>query len=143
MIHRLMQLYESVGVRDIIQVVILALVIYGLLRFLGRACGVNSSISRGLSFVVIGSFLLAQVVIAALDFTELSAVLDYLLTTVLIGLLVIFQPELRRGLMALGQSTVWRYFGPSVDHLPERLAETAVLLSRDGVGALIVMQRDH
>lgn len=143
MIHRLTQLYESVGLRDLVQIGILALVIYGVLRFLGRACGVNSSISRGLSFVAIGFFLLAQVVVAALDFTELSAVFDFLLTSVLIGLLVIFQPELRRGLMVLGQSTVWRYFGPQRGVMPDRLADAATLLAKDGVGALIVVQREQ
>src|SRR5262249_45619865 len=74
---------------------------------------------------------MVQVVIASLDMTELSTVLDYLLTTILLGMLVIFQPELRRGLMMLGRSKLWRYFNPSSHSLAERLADAATLLARD------------
>ncbi len=142
MIDRLMQLYESLGTRDLVQIAILAVVLYGVLHFVGRTCGAGSSISRGLGLVVVGLFLLAQVVIAALDLTELGTVLDYLLTTALLGLLIIFQPELRRGLMMLGRSTVWRYFAPHTEPLADRLAEAAIALSRDCVGALIAIQRE-
>jgi diadenylate cyclase len=142
-IYRLTQLYESLGTRDLVQIAILAVVIYGVLHFVGRTCGAGSSISRGLGLVVVGLFLLAQVVIAALDLTELGTVLDYLLMTSLIGLIIIFQPELRRGLMMLGRSTVWRYFAPhSSEPLADRLADAAVALSRDCVGALIALQRE-
>jgi diadenylate cyclase len=142
LIHRLAQLYESIGARDLIQIAILAVVLYGVLHFLGRTCGAGPSISRGLGLVILGLFMIAQVVIAALDLTELSAVLDYLLTTTLIGLLVIFQPELRRGLMMLGRSSVWRYFGPQSEPIADRLADAAIALSRDCVGALIAIQRE-
>ena len=103
-----MQLYESVGTRDLVQIAILAVVLGGVLHFLSRTCGSSSTLNRGLSLVVVGLFLAAQVVIAALDLTELGRFLDYLLIAVLVGLLVIFQPELRRGLMVLGRTTLWR-----------------------------------
>jgi diadenylate cyclase len=83
-----------------------------------------------------------QIVVAALDFTELGAVLDFVLGTVLLALLLIFQPELRRGLMALGRSSVWRYFKPTSAPLADCLADAAIALSRDCVGALIAIQRE-
>src|SRR5438132_9804082 len=129
MLTRLTQLYESLGTRDLVQIAILAVVLFGVLRFMGKTFGTGSSIGRGLGLVVVGLFLLAQVVIAALDLTELGTVLDYLLMTGLIGLIIIFQPELRRGLMMLGRSTVWRYFAPhSSEPLADRLAEAAIAL---------------
>ncbi len=142
MIHRLGQLYESVSTADLIQIGILAVVIYAVLHFLGKTCGPGSSIGRGLGLVAVCLFLAAQVVIAALDLTELGRVLDYVLTTVLLGLVVIFQPELRRGLMVLGRSTVWRYLNVDTQSLAELLAVTAEALSRDCVGALIAIQRE-
>ena len=99
--ERLAQLYESVGTRDLVEIAILAVAIYFVLRFLGKTRG--AGIVRGLGLVVVGLFLVAQVIIASFDLTVLGRVLDYLLTTVLLGLLVIFQPELRRGLMVLGR----------------------------------------
>jgi diadenylate cyclase len=142
MVNRLVQLYESVGTRDLVQIAILAVVIYAVWHFLGKTCGSGSSIGRGLSLVIVCLFLVAQVVVASLDLTELGTVLDYLLTTVLVGLLVIFQPELRRGLMMLGQSGVWRYFRPAGQPVAVRLADAADALSREHVGALIAIQRE-
>ena len=142
MIHRLGQLYESVSAADLFQIGILAVAIYLGLHLLGKTCGPSSSIGRGLGLVILCLFLAAQVVIAALDLTELGHVLDYLLTTVLLGLLVIFQPELRRALMVLGRSTIGRYLNPDTQSLAERLAVSAEALSRDCVGALIAIQRE-
>jgi diadenylate cyclase len=137
-----MQLYESVGTRDLVQIGILAVVISLGLRILGKISSSGSFIGRGLGLVVLVLFLGGQVVIASLDLTELGRVLDYLLTAAMIALLVIFQPELRRGLMVLGRTTLWRYLGPNSDPVADRLADAAAGLSRECVGALIAIQRN-
>jgi diadenylate cyclase len=139
--ERLAQLYEAVGTRDLVEIGILAVAIYLLLRFLGKTRG--AGIVRGLGLIVVGMFLVAQVVIASFDLTVLGRVLDYLLTTVLVGLLVIFQPELRRGLMVLGRYRILRYF-VAAPHQPvaDRLADAAEAMSRECVGALIAIERE-
>lgn len=138
---RLAQLYESVGTRDVVEIAILAVTIYLILRLLGKTRG--AGIVRGLGLIVVGLFLVAQVIIASFDLTVLGRVLDYLLTTVLLGLLVIFQPELRRGLMVLGRSRVLRYFVDTPQHpIADRLADAAEAMSRECIGALIVIERE-
>jgi diadenylate cyclase len=139
--ERLAQLYESVGTRDVVEIAILAVTIYLILRLLGKTRG--AGIVRGLGLLAVGLFLVAQVVIASFDLTVLGRVLDYLLTTVLLGLLVIFQPELRRGLMVLGRYRILRYFVRTPQHpIADRLADAAEAMSRDCVGALIVIERE-
>jgi diadenylate cyclase len=139
--ERLTQLYESLGVRDLVEIAILAFVIYALLRFLGRTRG--AGMVRGLGLLVVGLFLIAQVIIASFDLTVLGRVLDYVLTTVLLGLLVIFQPELRRGLMLLGRYWALRYFVAVQQHpIADRLADAAEALSRECVGALVAIERE-
>jgi len=138
--ERLAQLYESVGFRDLVEIVILALAIYAILRFLSKTRG--SGMVRGLALVVIGFFLVAQVIIASLDLHELGKILDYLLTTVVLGLLVIFQPELRRGLMVLGRYRMLRYLVADNHSIADKLADAAEGLSRDCVGGLIAIQRE-
>jgi len=139
--ERLAQLYESVGTRDLVEIAILAVAIYVVLRFLGRTRG--AGMVRGLGLVVVGFFLAAQVVIASFDLTVLGRVLDYLLTTVLVGTLVIFQPELRRGLMVLGRYRASRYFGRAPQHpIADKLADAAEALSRECTGALVAIQRE-
>ena len=139
--ERLTQLYESVGTRDLVEVAILAVAIYVVLRFLGKTRG--AGMVRGLGLVVVGLFLAAQFVIASFDLTVLGRVLDYLLTTVLVGLLVIFQPELRRGLMVLGRYRALQFFVKEPMHpIADKLADAAEALSRECTGALIVIQRE-
>jgi diadenylate cyclase len=139
--ERLTQLYESLGPRDLVEIAILAVAIFAGLRFLGKTRG--AGMVRGLGLVVVGLFLVAQVVIASFDLTVLGRVLDYLLTTLLVGLLVIFQPELRRGLMVLGRYRAMRIFMPASDQpIADKLADAAEALSRECVGALVAIERE-
>jgi diadenylate cyclase len=136
-----MQLYESFGTRDCVEIGILAVAIYVLLRFLGKTRG--AGLVRLLGLIVVGLFLLAQVVIASFDLTVLGRVLDYLLTTTLVGLLVIFQPELRRGLILLGRYSILRYLVDDQEaSVADALAEAADAMSRECTGALIVIERE-
>lgn len=141
MLARLKLLYESVGTLDLVQIAVLAVVVFGFLRFLTKT-GAGSSIGRGLGLVVVALFLITQVVVASLDLTELSTVFDYLLTTSLLALVIIFQPELRRGLMMLGRTKVWQPWSPMRHPIADPLADAAEALSRDGIGALIAIQRE-
>jgi diadenylate cyclase len=134
------QLIDSVGTRDLIEIGILTVGIYAILRCLSKTRG--SAILRGFGLVLLGLVLFAQVLIAAFDLTELGKILDYLLTTVLFGLLVIFQPELRRGLMLVGRYQMFRYLGRESHPVADTLADAAAALSRECVGALIAIQRE-
>jgi diadenylate cyclase len=137
---QLLQIYESVGPRDLVQIGILTPVLYVILRFLGKTRA--SGLVRGLGLVILGLVLSAQVVIAAFDLTELGKVLDYLLSAVLVGLIVIFQPELRRGLIVLGRYPILRYLRGDGHPIADKLADAADALSRECVGALIAIERE-
>jgi diadenylate cyclase len=137
--ERLASLFDFVGTREVIEIVLLAAAIYVVLRFVAKNRG--SGMVRGFLLVLGGLFLAAHVVIATFDLTLFGKILNYLHTTVLVGLLVIFQPELRRGLMLLGRYRVMRLFTREGHPVADRLADAAETLSREGVGALIAVQR--
>ena len=79
-------------------------------------------------------------------------ILHYILTTVMtygvIALIVIFQPELRRGLEQLGTNKITKFFGVDKDlstKTKEDIYKIAVAvneLAKTKTGALIVMERD-
>jgi diadenylate cyclase len=141
LLDRLLQLYETATTRDIVEVAILAVGLFIVLRFIGKTRG--AGIVRGLGLVVVGSFLLAQVAIASFEFTVLGRVLDYLLTTALFGLLIIFHPELRRALMLMGRTRWLAYFVQTSQYpIADKLADAAEAMSRECVGALIVIERE-
>lgn len=141
MLTRLLQMYESLVPLDLVQIAILTVVVFAFLRFLSKT-GTGSSIGRGLGVVIVALFLLLQVVIASLDLAELSTVLDYLLIAGLLGLLIIFQPELRRGLIMLGRNSLWSTWSPVKTSIADPLADAAEAMSREGIGALIAIQRE-
>jgi diadenylate cyclase len=141
LLTRLLQTYETLEPLDFVQIGILSAVAFGVLRFLHKT-GTGSSIGRGLGVVIVALFLILQVVIASLDLAELSAALDYLLAAGLVGVLIIFQPELRRGLMMLGRTSLWSAYSPVRSSIADPLAEAAESMSREGIGALIVIQRE-
>jgi diadenylate cyclase len=137
---RLRQLYESIDLRDLVEIGILSVGIYAVLRFLGQTRG--AGLVRGLGLIVVGVFLVGQLIIASFDLTELAKLLDYLLTALTIGLVVIFQPELRRGLMVLGRYRTLQFMMPAPEPIADKLTTTALALSRDRLGALIAVQRE-
>lgn len=79
-------------------------------------------------------------------------ILNYILSSVMtygvFMLIVIFQPELRRGLEQLGTNKFIRYFGIDSDQNAKmkeniyKIAIAATELSKSGTGALIVIERD-
>jgi diadenylate cyclase len=59
-------------------------------------------------------------------------------------LLVIFHPELRRGLLVLGRYRMLRYFVRDQEYpVADKLADAAEAMSRECVGALIVIEREQ
>lgn len=133
---------DSVTWRDVVEVLLLALAVYGALRVLGRTR--SAGVVRGLALLVAIMFLLAQTIVAALNLTVIGKVLDYLFTIGILALVIIFQPELRRGLLVLGRYPLLRLFSPSRPHaIADTLEDAAGLLSRQGIGALVVIERDE
>jgi len=139
--ERLSQLIESAGPRDLVEIVLLAACIFFILRLLGKTR--SASMVRGLGLVIVVVFLVAQVFITIFDLTVLARVMDHLLTTAMVGLLVIFHPELRRGLMVLGEYRIFRFLARNEPvSMADRLSEAARAMSNDGIGALIAIERE-
>jgi diadenylate cyclase len=55
---------------------------------------------------------------------------------------VVFQPELRRALMRLGETRFFRSWSSQVDEEIDALVEAATFLSRRKIGALVAIERD-
>lgn len=138
---RLVNVVTSVSARDLVEIVLLTIAFYWVVRLLGKTRG--AGLVRGLGLLVVGTYLAAQVLVSLFDLTILKQVLDYLMTTGLLAMVVLFQPELRRGLFVLGRYPLLRAFVRSRDEpLADPLAKAAELLSRDRTGALIVLERE-
>ncbi len=95
--------------------------------------------------MLVGLFLLVAIALSArwLEMTALAYLLEQVRSILLILLVILFQPELRRMLVALGQSRLLRWFyHTEPSRVIDELVTAAAQLSDRGYGALIVIARE-
>jgi diadenylate cyclase len=129
----------TIGVSDVVDVVATAVLTYYLLLLIRGTRAVR---------IILGLFVLLVVLGLSTRFhlLVLTTVLRYLLVGTAVGLLVVFQPELRRALEQLGRGGVFaRREGAdspqSLEAALSLLARTAVILSQNRAGALIAIEQ--
>ncbi len=122
-------------------IAITALVLYFILLLLrdSRAW----QLLRGIILIVI--FALAA---SALGLNTIGFMLNRTISILAIAIIVIFQPELRRTLEAVGRNRLsygsWEAFtgGPSAHQMIESIVNACEWMSESGTGALIIIERD-
>jgi diadenylate cyclase len=122
-----------------VELVLIGLVVYTVVRFVRgtRAAGAL----KGLFFVLVFATVMARVIGAGESFRRLAWLYDRFLAIVAVGLLVIFQPELRRGLIRLGEATFWRASSSEIAETVDAIVEASRYFSRSRFGAIIAIQR--
>ena len=139
------RLAESVGVGGYdpaavgVELLLIGLVVYTILRFLHGTRGAR--LFQGVLFLLISSFLVVRLLADTFEWARIRILYQYFMWGVFLTALVVFQPELRRGLMRLGE-TAWlrRYFG-SGKTVVEPIVAAAGSLSKQKIGALIALER--
>jgi diadenylate cyclase len=134
-------LYHNFSFTDALEFVLIGLVIYGVYRSLRGTRGAR--VVRGFIFLLVISFVLLRLMS---DYLHLER-LNYLYTTIIPVLLfiaaIVFQPELRRSLMRLGDSRLFRLFlKEGASAFVDRLVRSAATLSRHRIGAIIAVERE-
>ena len=135
------------GIKDIIDILLVALMLYYIYRLMKESRSLNVFIGI-IVFVLVWLFV-SQV----LEMRLLGAIMDKLVSVGVIGLIVLFQEEIRRFLYSLGAhqrfKSVARFFfvngKPKEDIIDKETIMPIVLacmdMSRGKVGALIVIER--
>ena len=122
----------------LLDILLTAGLIYLVLRLIQGTRAVRLAIGAAIVYVV---YVFAQ----ELDLRLLSGILQAGAVVGLVALVVVFQPELRRGLDRLGRVGSWALIG-GADNSYQRaagiLAAAAAKLARRRTGALIVVERD-
>ncbi len=121
---------------DVLEVGLVAFLLYKLYNLMRGTIAVQIAFGLLALFVV-------QVVVAALDMTILDAFFGSLADVFVIAIIVLFQPELRRLLLLLGQNPLIRSIvrpRAGVDVVDEIVAATTEMSTRR-IGALIAFER--
>jgi len=120
---------------DVFDIVLVAFVIYQLILLLRESRAIQ--MVAGLLVIMFFVFL-ARI----LDLYAMSWILTGLTAIWVIAFIIVFQPELRRGIVELGQNRLFRFIFKEHAQLYREIKEAAVILSKKKTGALIVLERD-
>lgn len=132
-----LDLSSIIDVSAIVQIVILYFVIYAILK--------SAKGSRfGQALMGVGILAAALTAFAYLfNFDVLTKIVQFLLIYIAVSTVVIFQPEIRRILSAVGAFGYLERakYGPGHAATPELIVETLLFLARHKMGALIAFER--
>jgi len=121
---------------DILDILVISFILYKIYFFLR-----NSRAAQ--MFVGLAIILIVSLITRLFNMSGMTWIFDSLKTVWLIAFVIIFQPELRRMLIYVGQSRIIRYFiKVSSGKTFDEVMKAAVELSKRRYGALIVMTRD-
>ncbi len=123
----------------IVEVAVFAAAIYVVLRFLRETRG--AGVVRGLSIILIATVIAFTFLIKVLALQHLELVFSTLAPLTILGLIIVFQPEIRRAIVHLGESPIFARFRRETRTVP-RLLRGVARLSKDRVGALIAIERE-
>jgi diadenylate cyclase len=130
----------EIGWRDVIDVAVVAFVLYQLLKLIRGTQAVQ--LLAGLVAIVVTGFAAEQLHLRLLQFIFTNAA-----PALFIAVVVLFQPELRRALDQVGRFSPMRAFlghpgGVGIARTVEETVRAAATLSERRTGALIVFERE-
>lgn len=123
-----------------VELLLIGLVVYWVVRFLRGTRGAR--MLRGIAFILIGLYLVVHVLGSVFGFNRLDFLYSRFLVFASFAVVVVFQPELHRALMRLGETRLFRGWSNQINEEIEALVESAIFCSRRKIGALIAVERE-
>jgi diadenylate cyclase len=123
-----------------LELLIIGGVVYWVMRFLRGTRGAR--LLRGIAVVLIILYLVVRFLATTLGLDRIDFLYGKFLGIASIVVIVVFQPELRRALMRLGETRLFRTWTSQVHEEIEELVETAAFCSKRKIGALIAIERE-
>ena len=119
---------------DVIDIIIVALFIHQLLRFIRGSRAMQM-------FIGIALILLATLLSNMIQFRALSWILNSLKSIWILAFVIVFQPEIRRALTDIGKSKLVRYFiKEERKTIIVEIIKSVQKLTDRGIGGLIVLE---
>lgn len=136
-----LRVIQSYGAgRVVVELLLIGLFVYAILRFLRGTRGAR--MLKGTAVVLVLLYLLVRLVAREWGLDRIKFLYEQFLLWVSLMVVVVFQPELRRALMRLGETRLFRSWSGQLNEDVEALVSAAAFLSRRKIGALIAIERD-
>jgi diadenylate cyclase len=124
--------------QNFVEIALIFLILYLVFRFMQGT--IAATIVKGLGFFLTIVLFAAMFVLSHFGLEIINAIFRWLLTISVTALIVIFQPELRRGLLRLGRNPVIGRLVARDSRLVDEVVKAATTLAKDRIGALIVFE---
>lgn len=125
--------------REATELLLIGLVVYAALRFLEGTRGAR--LMRAVLVIMI-SLLVVAIIAQFLGLDRILFLYSYFVAGIFLVALVVFQPELRRGLMRIGERIGRRSLLAQSEKIINAIVEASASLSRRKIGALIAVERN-
>ena len=123
-----------------IELLLIGLVVFWVVRFLRGTRGAR--LLKGIAVVLISLYIIVRLLGSSFGLQRIEFLYSKFLIGASFAVVVVFQPELRRALMRLGETRLFRGWSQQIDEEIEALVESAVYCSRRKIGALIAIERE-
>lgn len=125
--------------REATELLMIGLVVYSTLRFLEGTRGAR--LMRAV-LVILTTLLVVAIIAQFLGLDRILFLYSYFVAGIFLVALVVFQPELRRGLMRIGERIGRRSLLAQSEKIINAIVEASASLSRRKIGALIAVERN-
>jgi diadenylate cyclase len=140
-LNYLVRLSGNFGPKEVLELLLIGVVVYVIYRSLRGTRGAR--VVRGFIFVVVTSFVLLRMLSGYLHMERVNFLYEKLVPVLLLLAIIVFQPELRRSLMRLGENPLLRFFlKTGATAFVDRIVRSAGTLSRNKIGAIIAIERE-
>ena len=123
-----------------IEWLLIGLFVYGVIRFLRGTRGVR--MLKGISVLLVVTYLIVALIGRELKLGRIEFLYGKLLFMASFAAIIVFQPEIRRALMRLGETRWFKSWSVEMDEDIEAIVESAAYLSRRRIGAIVAIERE-
>lgn len=141
-IVRLEELWQRLNSYDLLEVAVELAVIWAVVLVIFRFVqGTRAAGAMKGTLVLVVVVSLAARIVAGEAFGRLDYLYDRVLGLAALGLVIVFQPELRRALIRLGETPWFRASQSDLSFIAEQVAGACEYLSKAKFGAIVVLER--
>jgi diadenylate cyclase len=124
----------------LIELLIIGSVVYWVISFLQGTRGAR--LLKGIVVLLITIYVVVRLLAGRFGLQRIEFLYGRFLLAAGFAIVVVFQPELRRALMRLGETRLFRSFSTQLNDDIDALVESATFLSRRKIGAVVAIERD-
>ncbi|MEI7542478.1 MAG: diadenylate cyclase CdaA [bacterium] len=134
-IQAVLSTFAGMRWNDVLDILLVTFILYNLFILLRESRAIQMLKGFGIILVLVA-------ISKLLHLTAMSWILTGLSAIWIIAFIIVFQPELRRGLVEFGQNRIFKFIFKEHGQLYREIKITSEILAKKKTGALIVLERE-